>query len=524
MTNTLPEFPGVPKLTGRILIGGKLISNGYDSKPVFSTCHRDSTAPQLGTTPQVTIEILAEAVDAAVKAWAKGLGAWPMARMEERIKAVAKFRDQMFAQREIVCRLLMWEIGKNWADALGEFDRTIQYIDDTIAEVKNLDRESSRFRFAGGVMAQVRRAPLGVTLCLGPFNYPLNETFATLIPAIIMGNSAVVKVPRYGQLIWEPLLEAFSDCFPAGVVNIVNGLGREIVDPVVKQGKLDVLAFIGTSTVANKIKISHPQPFRFRSILSLEAKNPAIILENAELDNAVSECVKGSLSFNGQRCTAIKMIFVHKNIADEFTKRFVKKVDELVAGLPWEPKVSITPLPDIQKSKYLHGLIDDAVAKGAVLANPTRGGKVEGALFFPAVVTKVPLDARLAIEEQFGPVVPIHEFSELQEVKNYIVDSPYGNQASLFGRDSSQMGKMIDFLSNQVCRININAQCQRGPDVYPFTGRKNSAEGTLSVFDALRAFSIRCMVATRQDAAGKDVIQDILRGDSSQFLSTNIVV
>ncbi|CAN5550712.1 NADP-dependent glyceraldehyde-3-phosphate dehydrogenase [soil metagenome] len=524
MTYTLPEFPGVPKLTGRILIDGKLLSSGFDSKPVFSTCHRDAKPTPLGTTPQVTIKILSDAVDAASRAWAKGLGAWPMARMEERINAVAKFRDGMVAQREIVCRLLMWEIGKNWADAQGEFDRTVQYIDDTIAEVKNLDRESSRFRFAGGVMAQVRRAPLGVTLCLGPFNYPLNETFTTLIPALIMGNSVVVKVARYGQLIWEPLLEAFCECFPAGVVNIVNGLGREIIDPVVKQGKLDVLAFIGTSTVANKIKISHPQPFRFRSILSLEAKNPAIVLEDADLDNAVSECVKGSLSFNGQRCTALKMIFVHKTVADEFTKRLVKKVDELVAGMPWEPKVSITPLPDIEKSKYLHGLIDDAVAKGAVLANPSRGGKVEGALFFPAVLKNVPLNARLAIEEQFGPVVPIHTFTDIQEVKDYIVDSPYGNQASLFGRNAKQMGAMIDFMSNQVCRININAQCQRGPDVYPFTGRKNSAEGTLSVFDALRAFSIRCMVATRQDAAGKDVIQDILRGDSSQFLSTNIVV
>jgi glyceraldehyde-3-phosphate dehydrogenase (NADP+) len=524
MTYTLPEFPGVPELTGRILIDGKLIASGFESKSVFSTCHRDTRPVKLGTTPQVTIEILGQAVEAASKAWAKGLGAWPMARMEERIKAVSKFRDGMLAQREIVCRLLMWEIGKNWADAQNEFDRTIQYIDDTIAEVKNLDRESSRFRFAGGVMAQVRRAPLGVTLCLGPFNYPLNETFTTLIPALIMGNSVVVKVARYGQLIWEPLLESFCQCFPAGVVNIVNGLGREIVDPVVKQGKLDVLAFIGTSTVANKIKISHPHPFRFRSILSLEAKNPAVVLEDADLANAVSECVKGSLSFNGQRCTSLKMIFVHKKIADDFTKRFVAAVEALVAGLPWEPKVSITPLPDTEKSKYLHALIDDAVAKGAVLANPERGGKVEGALFFPAVVKNVPLNARLAIEEQFGPVVPIHEFSDIQEVKNYIVDSPYGNQASLFGRDADQMGTLIDFMSNQVCRININAQCQRGPDVYPFTGRKNSAEGTLSVFDALRSFSIRCMVATRQDAAGKDVIQDILRGDSSQFLSTNIVV
>lgn len=520
----MTEFPSVPQIEGRILIGGELRSTGFDKKPVYSTCHRGKEDVLLGTTPHVTQQILSEAVSAASKAWAKGLGPWPMMRMEERIAAVVKFRDLMLAQRELVCRLLMWEIGKTWPDAQGEFDRTITYIDDTVAEVKNLERESSRFQFSGGIMAQIRRAPLGVTLCMGPFNYPLNETFTTLIPALIMGNSVVVKVARYGQLLWEPLLEPFAQAFPAGVVNVVNGLGREIVNPVVREGKLDVLAFIGTSRVANQIKMSHPQPFRFRSILSLEAKNPAIVLPDASLDNAVTECVRGALSFNGQRCTALKMIFVHKKIADEFMTKLVARIDGLKAGLPWEAGVAITPLPDPEKSKYLRELIDDAVAKGAVLANPSRGGKVEGSLFYPAVLRNVPLNARVAIEEQFGPVVPVHEFTDLAEVKEYVTNSPYGNQASLFGEDADSMGGMIDFLSNQVCRININAQCQRGPDVYPFTGRKNSAEGTLSVFDALRSFSIRCMVATKQDQAGKHVVQDILRADSSQFLSTNVVL
>lgn len=523
MTYDLPAFPAIPKLTGHILIDGKIRDSGFETKPVYSTCNAAEPI-QIGTTSQVSVEILNEAVAAAAKAWAKGLGDWPMARMEDRIKAVIKFREGMLAQREIVCRLLMWEIGKNWTDAQAEFDRTIQYIDDTVAEVKNMDRESGRFQFAGGVMAQIRRAPLGVTLCMGPFNYPLNETFTTLIPALIMGNSVVVKLARFGQLLWEPLLQAFAEAFPAGVVNVVNGRGREVVGPVVKNGKIDVLAFIGSSHVANQIKIAHPQPFRFRSILSLEAKNPAIVMEDADIDNAVAECVKGSLSFNGQRCTALKIIFVHKKIAKDFTAKFVKKVDSLVAGLPWEPNVSITPLPDTEKPAYLKGLIADAIEKGAVLANPERGGKVQGTLFFPAVLTQVSLNARVAIEEQFGPVVPICEYDNLQEVENYIIDSPYGNQASLFGKDPQKMGLMIDHLSNQVCRININTQCQRGPDVYPFTGRKNSAEGTLSVYDALRSFSIRCMVASKQDATGKHVVQDILRSDSSRFLSMNVVL
>jgi glyceraldehyde-3-phosphate dehydrogenase (NADP+) len=524
MPSYLPPFPEVPQLKGRILIGGQIRDSGFESKPVYSTCTREQNPVPLGTTPQVSSEILNEAVEAASKAWSKGLGSWPMSHTEDRIRAVVNFRDGMLAQRELVCRLLMWEIGKNWVDAQGEFDRTIQYIDDTVAEVKNLDRESSRVQIAGGVMAQIRRVPLGVTLCMGPFNYPLNETFTTLIPALIMGNSVVVKLARYGQLLWEPLLEAFRDSFPPGVVNIVNGLGREIVGPVVQQGKIDVLAFIGTSRVANQIKISHPHPFRFRSILSLEAKNPAIVMENADLDNAVVECVRGALSFNGQRCTALKMIFVHKKMAAQFIEKLVKKVDGLVAGLPWEPNVAITPLPDPNKSAYLKSLIEDAIAKGAKLANPSRGGKTDGNLFFPAVLTNVSLNARVAIEEQFGPVIPVREFDDLQEVKTYITDSPYGNQASLFGQDSKKMGEMIDFLSNQVCRINLNAQCQRGPDVFPFTGRKNSAEGTLSVFDALRSFSIRCMVASKQDAAGKKLIQEILREDSSRMLSNNVIL
>jgi glyceraldehyde-3-phosphate dehydrogenase (NADP+) len=520
-SKTLPEFPQVPKIRGRILIGGKIHAQGFKMREVWSNCTRGEPV-LIGETPNVDTVLLQEAVDAASAAWSKGRGDWTTARMEERINAVAAFRDGMVAQRELICRLLMWEIGKTWVDSQAEFDRTIQYINDTIDEVKELDRESSRFQFAGGLMAQIRRAPLGVTLCMGPFNYPLNETFTTLIPALIMGNVVVVKLARYGQLLWDPMLEAFRDCFPAGVVNVVSGLGREIISPVVHSGKLDVLAFIGSSQVANKIKSAHPFPHRFRSILGLDAKNPAIILADADMQLAVAECLKGSLSFNGQRCTALKLIFVHRSIAKEFTRRLTEAVEKLPCGMPWEAGVQITPLPDLQKPAYLKSLIDEAVSKGAKLENPERGGRAEGTLFHPAVLSGVSLEMRVAHEEQFGPVVPILEFDTIEEVEDYIVNSHYGAQASIFGRDPVTMGGIIDRLVNQVCRINLNSQCQRGPDVFPFTGRKDSAEGTLSVFDALRAFSIRTMVAAKQDSAGKDMIRGIVHEDASRFLSNHI--
>ncbi len=210
----------------------------------------------------------------------------------------------MKQQRDEVVKLLMWEIGKPLKDSEKEFDRTYDYIVDTIKSLKELDRNSAKLVEEQGFMAQIRRVPLGVALCMGPFNYPLNETFSTL-PALIMGNTVVFKPAKYGVLLIRPLLEAFRDSFPPGVINIIYGRGRETVGALMETGRVDVFAFIGTNKGANDLKRLHPKPHRLKGkILGLDAKNPAIVLPDADIDNAVTECISGSLSFNGQRCTA----------------------------------------------------------------------------------------------------------------------------------------------------------------------------------------------------------------------------
>ncbi|MFB0961307.1 MAG: aldehyde dehydrogenase family protein, partial [Flavobacteriales bacterium] len=117
-------------------------------------------------------------------------------------------------------------------DSEKEFDRTVEYIYDTIEDYKQMDRDSAKFQKNSGVHAHIRRGPLGVVLCLGPYNYPLNETFALLIPALIMGNTAVFKPAKHGVLLLSPLLEAFQTSFPAGVVNIIYGRGRTLATPI----------------------------------------------------------------------------------------------------------------------------------------------------------------------------------------------------------------------------------------------------------------------------------------------------
>lgn len=465
-----------------------------------------------------------EALEAARRAWAEGRGTWPTSRVATRVAAIERFAERMRERRDEVVRLLMWEIGKSRTDAASEFDRTVQYIHDTAEAVKELDRTSARFALEEGFLGQVRRSPLGVTLCMGPFNYPLNETFTTLIPALVMGNTTLVKQPRYGGLSLVPLFSAFAECFPPGVVNIFQGDGATTIGPLMTSGHIDVLAFIGTSRVANILKRQHPKPNRLRSILGLEAKNPAIVLPDADLDVAVRECVAGALSFNGQRCTAIKLIFVHASIADEVVQRIAAAVDTLSPGMPWTPGVKVTPLPEVDKAKTLQAFVDDATSQGARVVNAWPHGERSAHTFFaPTVVYPVTPEMRLYHEEQFGPIMPIATFESDSEIDQFMRHSPYGQQVALFGKDPKRLGALVDALVNQVCRINLNSQCRRGPDTFPFNGRKDSAEGTLSVTDALRAFSIRTVVAAASTDDNKQLVTGIVTGRSSRFLSTDFL-
>jgi glyceraldehyde-3-phosphate dehydrogenase (NADP+) len=509
------------------LINGELRCLGGATQEVFSPiCIKSGDGLQrhrIGSFPLMTEAEALTVLDAAVVAYDNGRGAWPTMAVSERIRYVQSFAAKMKERRsEVVC-LLMWEIGKTLKDAEKEFDRTIAYITDTVDALKDLDRVSSRFTVVDGIIGQIRRAPLGVTLCMGPYNYPLNECLTTLIPALVMGNTTVLKPPRHGVLLFSPLLEAFRDAFPPGVVNTLYGSGRTVIPPLMRTGKVDVLAFIGSSKAANSLQKEHPKPHRLRLVFGLEAKNPAIVLADADLDLAVEECVTGSLSFNGQRCTALKILFVHESVAAEFIRRFNRALAILEIGLPWQHGVMVTPLPEQDKPGYLAELVEDARKFGAEVTNE-QGSAVNHSFFYPALLYPVNAQMRVYHEEQFGPVIPVVAFTEIEAPIRYIEESPYGQQVSIFGRDPEVLAKLIDPLVNQVSRVNLNSQCQRGPDVFPFTGRKDSAVGTLSVSDALRAFSIRAIVAAKELELNKQIISDITRQHRSNFLSTDFIL
>lgn len=505
------------------LVNGELKEWKGAITPIFSPIYQENNKGELqptllGTIPNLTKKEALESLESACVAYDKGRGEWPTMKVEERISCIANFAKMMLETRDEVVNWLMWEIGKPYEESCNEFDRTIEYIEDTISNLREMDQKHSEIKNNSGILAQVRRAPLGVVLCLSPYNYPLNETFCLLIPALIMGNTTIYKPAKHGILLLSPLLKAFQTCFPKGVVNIIYGSGKTLTTPILKSGKVNVLALIGNSKSANILQEYHPKKNRLRLVLGLEAKNAGIIMPDCDLDLAVKECVLGSLAFNGQRCTALKILFVHEDIVAKFNKKFVEEVQKLNCGLPWEENVNITPLPEPHKPAYIQELINDALSKGAKVLNE-NGGETTLSFVNPAVLYPVNETMKVYEEEQFGPVVPILSFRSIQEPLEYISNSNYGQQVSLFSNNPDSLAPLIDSLVNQVCRVNINTKCQRGPDVLPFVGRKDSAVSTLSVYDSLRTFSIRTLVAFRSTAMNTRILDDLLKSEKSNFIN-----
>jgi len=485
----------------KILIGGKVTPWEGKCADVVSPVFVEETGAEIpiGKQAVMTTKESVEAVEAAAKSWARGRGVWATKTTEERIAVVESLVVKLKAIRTEIVSALQWEICKNDADAAKEFDRTMDFVAMLIKETRAFD--GAGMALEEGVHAIVKRSPIGVMMNLGPSNYPFNETYATLIPALLMGNSVVMKIPNTGGLAHFLTMEAYAETFPAGVINFVSGRGRDTMPPIMATGLVDIFAFIGSSKAADSLVKQHPQPHRLKNLLSLDAKNLGVILPDADLDVAAKECLLGSTSYNGQRCTAIKLMMVHKSVVDGFLEKFCAQVSTLAAGSPFG-KNAITPLAS-SKPEYMSELVEDAKEKGAKVLNES-GGHWDRSLFFPAVVYPVTSDMKLWHEEQFGPVLPVAVYEKIDEVYDYLEKMHFGQQSAIFtsqdaaAKPTKELSDLLDVMALSTSRVNINVQCSRGPDCYPFAGRRSSAMGTISVTEVLRAVSVETMTAAKK--------------------------
>lgn len=500
----------------RVLVDGRIIPWKGRKSDVYSPVHirtsRALVSQRLGSFPGMTSGDALQSLAAARRAFSSGSGKWPSLPLTHRVRCVERFLERLAERKENVVRTLMWEIAKPYRELEDEFERTVGYIGRVIQIACQKERAARSLKREKGIMGLVHDEPYGVVLCLGPYNYPLFETFSLAFPALLAGNTVIIKPPKFGVLFFDHLLEGLEECFPPGAIGLVSGDGKTIVEPLMRSGGIDVFAFIGTRPTANRLIALHPRRNRLRSVLGLGAKNPVIVLPDADLEVAVRESTLGALAFNGQRCAALKVFFVHEAILKAFQKGMNEELAGTGIGLPWTAGVRITPLADPERVPYLHELVEDAVLRGARVGN-RNGGRFSRSLFVPTLLSSVRPGMKVYSEEQFGPVIPLVSYAKIETPVRYITHSQFGQQLSIFGTEVDTLTRLVRSVKSQVARVNINSKSQRGPDLFPFSGRKDSAKGDFSAPEILSVFSAKSVVAARENELSEALFRSLRRPD-----------
>jgi acyl-CoA reductase-like NAD-dependent aldehyde dehydrogenase len=318
--------------------------------------------------------------------------------------------------------------------------------------------------------ALVIHEPLGVIACITPFNYPLFSVIAKVIPALVSGSTVVVKPasddPIVALLLGRVLQEAG---IPQGAVNVITGSGREVGDALVNHEYVSMITLTGSTDVgrhvANLVGMK-------KTHLELGGKGAAIVAPDADLPLAAKKVLEGCLKYSGQRCDAISRVFVEASVADALLELLIKGLDKWNLGDPRDSRQSMGPLINPEAAARVQSLVDDAIAKGAVLI---RGGKHTRSYFEPTILDSVPTDAKIATEETFGPVVTIVRVKSIEEAIEMTNASRYGLDSCVFTNNIYTAWRLAKALEEG--SVSINDSPAHGTGFFPFGGNKDSGLG-----------------------------------------------
>jgi glyceraldehyde-3-phosphate dehydrogenase [NAD(P)+] len=390
----------------------------------------------------------------------------------QKIEIFQRARELLLQNRESFVSILTLEAGKPSSNAEGEVKATAERLKLTPEEYGKIRGEHIPGDWSDetlGTDADVLREPLGVILAISPFNYPLYITATKVIPALLAGNSVVVKTSSKDPLsflMFARLLELAG--IPKGSLNVITGRGP-IGEYLAAHDKISMLTFTGSTDVGKTLaRVAGLKGLH----MELGGKGCAIILKDANLDLAATETVKGSLSYSGQRCDAISRVFVEQEVADIFVKKLMNEVGSYKMGDPRDSSVRLGPLIDHTAVERVHGLVTDAVSRGAKLLT---GGKYQGNYYQPTVLDEVPIDARVMWEETFGPVIPIGHVKDVDEAIQLANKSRFGLDSCVFTNDINLARKVAKRLEEG--EVTINAAPRHGVCYYPFGGNKDSGIG-----------------------------------------------
>jgi acyl-CoA reductase-like NAD-dependent aldehyde dehydrogenase len=369
--------------------------------------------------------------------------------------------------------LLALETGKPIKEARVEADRGQQTLIASAIAARELAGEAIPIDAAPvgkGRMAMTIREPLGIIGAITPFNLPLNLALHKVGPALAGGNAVVHKPSELTPLTAIRLAQLFTEAgAPAGAYNVITGDGAAIGRKLVSDRRIRMITFTGSVAVGKEIRANAGLK---RVTLELGGNAGLIIDRDADLDLAVERAVPGAFLYSGQICISIQRIYVHRDIAPEFTARFIAATEKLTIGHPLEQNTDIASLISETEAGRVVTWIDDAVQHGAKLLT---GGKRTRATLTPAVLRDVPKSARMSCCEVFGPVVAINSFSNLDDAIRDVNDTPYGLQGGIFTRDLARAFHAARAL--RVGGVMINDIPGFRADNMPYGGVKESGMG-----------------------------------------------
>ena len=446
-----------------MLIGGKYIS-GDDLEEVKNPYNGEV----IDTIPIAHLQTAQLAIDEANNAKGKlvEMSAFKISNKLHNVVEKLKDKRQEFAE------LLTLEVGKHINESLVEIDRSIETLKLAAEEAKRIYGESVPLD-AGlngkGFFAFTQKLPLGVVAAITPFNYPLNLTIHKIAPAIACKNTVIVKPPTEAPLTVMKFCQLLDEEFPDGVVNTITGYGSEIGDYLVCSSDIDKISFTGSVTTG--LMISQKAGMK-KVTLELGGNDPLIVLNDADIDDAVKGVINGAFLNAGQVCMGVKRVIVQNGVADEFASKLVKETEKLVIGNPMDEKTNLGTLISQNAAIQVEQTVNDAIDKGAKVLT---GAKRDGAFYHATVLDNVKMDMDLVARETFGPVAPIIRVDSLDEAIGVANDTEYGLQAGVFTSDYKTAMRCVREIESGT--VFVNKQSTFRTDNMPFGGFKNSGIG-----------------------------------------------
>lgn len=461
------------------LVNGKWVFS--EKNEAIKICSPFDEGSLLGYIPSMARVDIDEAAVAAKSAQED----WKTVPVYKKAEYLYRTADLLEENEEELVDTLVLEIAKDKKSALSEIRRSADLLRYTADVGKSLQGEAIfGDSFPGGSrnkMSCVMRVPVGTVLAISPFNYPINLAVSKIGPALMGGNTVILKPPTQGAVSALKMAACFQEAgLPNGVFNTVTGLGSIIGDYVVAHPDIDFINFTGSTQVGEHIsQLTKMRPV----ILELGGKDAAIVLEDADLDFAADNIVDGAYSYSGQRCTAVKRILVIDKIADILIEKLLTRIRKLKVGDP-RGDATVTPLINEKSADFVESLVHNAIAQGAQLVT---GDKREGNLIYPTLLDRVTTDMEIAWVEPFGPVLPLIRVSSIEEAIKIANRSEYGLQSSVFTNNLNTAYYIASKL--EVGTVQINNKPERGPDNFPFLGIKSSGMGTQGVKYSIEAMT-----------------------------------